>query len=137
MYSVSAQINDVEVVKEPLDLSSGRFGLRPDAINQGFSADPHIKLVYICSPGNPTAGLVGPDEVKRVLTRPTWNGVVVADEAYVNFAPEGSSLAPWVVGYPNLVVIQSLSKAFGLAGIGIYIHSPRHQCTHFALLAGC
>jgi histidinol-phosphate aminotransferase len=117
MYSVSAQTNDVEVVKEPLDLSSGRFGLRPDAINQRLSADPHIKLVYICSPGNPTAGLVGPDEVKQVLAHPTWNGVVVVDEAYVDFAPEGSSLAPLVVEYPNLVVMQTLSKAFGLAGI--------------------
>lgn len=117
MYSVSAHVNDVEVVQEPLDLSSGNFELRPDAINQRLSADPNIKLVYICSPCNPTAGLADPGAVKKVLEHPTWNGVVVIDEAYVDFAPEGSSLAPWVAEYPNLVVMQTLSKAFGLAGI--------------------
>ncbi|PUU83799.1 pyridoxal phosphate-dependent transferase [Tuber borchii] len=117
MYSVSAQVNDVEVVKEPLDLISGKFELRPEAINKRLSEDPTIKLVYICSPGNPTAGTVDPAAVRKVLAHPTWNGVIVIDEAYIDFASEGSSLAPWVVDYPNLVVMQTLSKAFGLAGI--------------------
>ncbi|KAG0137895.1 pyridoxal phosphate-dependent transferase [Tuber indicum] len=117
MYSVSAQVNDVEVVREPLDLTSGRFELRPEAINKRLSQDPTIKLVYICSPGNPTAGTVDPEAVRKVLAHPTWNGVIVVDEAYIDFAPEGSSLAPWVVDHPNLVVMQTLSKAFGLAGI--------------------
>ncbi|KAG0635128.1 pyridoxal phosphate-dependent transferase [Tuber brumale] len=117
MYSVSAQVNDVEVVREPLDLISGRFELRPEAINKRLSEDPTIKLVYICSPGNPTAGTVDPAAVRRVLAHPTWNGVIIVDEAYIDFAPEGSSLAPWVVDHPNLLVMQTLSKAFGLAGI--------------------
>ncbi len=52
-----------------------------------------------------------------MLEHPTWNGVVVLDEAYIDFAPEGSSLAEWVAEWPNLVVMQTLSKAFGLAGI--------------------
>lgn len=52
-----------------------------------------------------------------MLEHPTWNGVVVLDEAYIDFAPEGSSLAEWVLEWPNLVVMQTLSKAFGLAGI--------------------
>lgn len=117
MYSVSAQVNDVEVVKEPLDLISGKFELRPEAINKRLSEDPTIKLVYLCSPGNPTAATVDPAAVRKVLAHPTWNGVIVIDEAYIDFAPEGSSLAPWVVDHPNLVVMQTLSKAFGLAGI--------------------
>lgn len=117
MYGVSAQVNDVEVVKVDLNLESGNFELRPDAINEVLSNDPNIKLVYICSPGNPTGALVDPEAVKKVLSHPTWNGVVIVDEAYVDFAPDGSSLAPWVVDYPNLVVMQTLSKAFGLAGI--------------------
>lgn len=117
MYAVSAQVNDVEVVKVALNLESGNFELRPDAINEVLAADPDIKLVYICSPGNPTGALVDPTAVQKILAHPTWNGVVIVDEAYVDFAPDGSSLAPWVAEYPNLVVMQTLSKAFGLAGI--------------------
>lgn len=117
MYAVSAQVNDVEVIKVALNLESGNFELRPDEINKALAADPDIKLVYICSPGNPTGALVDPVAVQKILSHPTWNGVVIVDEAYVDFAPDGSSLAPWVAEYPNLVVMQTLSKAFGLAGI--------------------
>jgi histidinol-phosphate aminotransferase len=125
MYSVSADVNDVEIVKVPLDTDNG-FALQPEKINAALSADPTIKLVYICSPGNPTATLVSKSDVQKVLEHPTWNGVVVLDEAYIDFAPEGSSLAEWVAEWPNLVVMQTLSKAFGLAGIrlGVAFTSP-------------
>lgn len=116
MYSVSAQVNDVEVVKIPLDVNDG-FRAQPELINAKLSEDPSIKMVYLCSPGNPTANLVRKEDVRRVLEHPTWNGVVVLDEAYIDFSPEGSSLAEWVAEWPNLVVMQTLSKAFGLAGI--------------------
>ncbi|KAF2157251.1 histidinol-phosphate aminotransferase [Myriangium duriaei CBS 260.36] len=116
MYSVSAQVNDVEVVKVPLDTENG-FQLQPDLINAKLSEDPAIKLVYVCSPGNPTANLVRKEDVQRILEHPTWNGVVILDEAYIDFAPEGTSLAEWVLEWPNLAVMQTLSKAFGLAGI--------------------
>lgn len=116
MYSVSAQVNDVEVVKVPLDVENG-FNAQSDKINAKLSEDPNIKLVYLCSPGNPTANLVRKQDVQAVLEHPTWNGVVVLDEAYIDFSPEGSSLAEWVAEWPNLVVMQTLSKAFGLAGI--------------------
>ena len=116
MYAVSAQINDLEVVKVPLD-SSNMFSLRPAAIVEKLSADPHIKVVFICSPGNPTANMISKSDIQRVLEHPTWNGVIVVDEAYIDFAPDGSSLAEWVTEWPNLIVLQTLSKAFGLAGI--------------------
>lgn len=116
MYAVSAQVNDIDVVKVPLDADNG-FSLRPDAINSALSSDAHIKLVYICSPGNPTANLIAKSDIKKVLSHSTWNGVVVLDEAYIDFAPDGTSLAEWVLEWPNLVVMQTLSKAFGLAGI--------------------
>ncbi|EMD00649.1 hypothetical protein BAUCODRAFT_28993 [Baudoinia panamericana UAMH 10762] len=116
MYSVSAQVNDVEVVKVPLDVENG-FNVQPEKINARLSEDPLIKLVYLCSPGNPTANLVRKQDVQRILEHATWNGIVVLDEAYIDFAPEGSSLAEWVLEWPNLVVMQTLSKAFGLAGI--------------------
>ena len=116
MYSVSAQVNDVAVVKAPLDVNND-FALQPHLINEILSQDSHIKIVYICSPGNPTANLVRKQDVQAVLEHPTWNGVVVLDEAYIDFAPDGTSLAEWVADWPNLVVMQTLSKAFGLAGI--------------------
>jgi histidinol-phosphate aminotransferase len=118
MYAVSAQVNDVAIVKVPLDVANN-FQLNPGAINDALVSDPMIKMVYICSPGNPTANIIRKEDIQKVLEHPTWNGVVVVDEAYIDFAPEGSSLAEWVVEWPNLVVMQTLSKAFGLAGIRI------------------
>ncbi|KAL9631129.1 MAG: hypothetical protein Q9164_006055 [Protoblastenia rupestris] len=100
----------------PLD-TGRKFELRPQAIKEALSTDPSIKLVYVCSPGNPTANLITKSDLQEVLEHPTWNGVVVLDEAYVDSSPEGSSLAEWVTEWPNLVVMQTLSKAFGLAGI--------------------
>lgn len=116
MYAVSAQVNDLEVIKVPLDTTRS-FKLRPEAISGALSSDSSIKIVYICSPGNPTANLIAKSDIQQVLEHPTWNGVVVLDEAYIDFSPEGSSLAEWVTEWPNLVVMQTLSKAFGLAGI--------------------
>ncbi|KAI9674181.1 MAG: histidinol-phosphate transaminase [Caeruleum heppii] len=116
MYAVSAQVNDVDIVKVPLDVTN-HFALRPSAINDTLAQDPSIKLVYVTSPGNPTATMISKDALREVLEHPTWNGVVVLDEAYIDFSPDGSSLAEWVLEWPNLIVMQTLSKAFGLAGI--------------------
>ncbi|KAF2493348.1 histidinol-phosphate aminotransferase [Lophium mytilinum] len=115
MYGVSAQVNDIALVKVPLQTPG--FALDVPAITAALSADPSIKLAYLCSPGNPTGSLLSKADVQSILEHQTWNGVVVLDEAYIDFAPEGSSLAEWVTEWPNLVVMQTLSKAFGLAGI--------------------
>ncbi|KAH6692421.1 histidinol-phosphate aminotransferase [Plectosphaerella plurivora] len=116
MYAVSAQVNDVSIVKVPL-LPAPDFALDAAAVCDALSNEPDIKLVYLCSPGNPTGSLMAKEDVQRVLEHPTWNGIVVLDEAYIDFAAEGSSLAEWVLEWPNLVVMQTLSKAFGMAGI--------------------
>jgi histidinol-phosphate aminotransferase len=118
MYSVSAQVNDVGLVKVPL-LPAPDFQLDVDAITAVLSSaeGSTIKLVYLCSPGNPTGSLLSKRSVEAILSHPTWNGVVVLDEAYVDFAPPAASLAELVAEHPNLVVLQTLSKAFGLAGI--------------------
>ncbi|KAF9870331.1 histidinol-phosphate aminotransferase [Colletotrichum karsti] len=116
MYSVSAQINDVSIVKVPLK-PAPEFAMDTDAILDTLSKEENIKLVYLCTPGNPTGSVLSKDDIRRVMEHPTWNGVVVLDEAYIDFAPEGSSLAEWVLEWPNLVVMQTLSKAFGMAGI--------------------
>lgn len=120
MYSVSAQVNDVGLVKVPL-LPAPGFQLDVAAILKTLDAAAagrnHVKLAYLCSPGNPTGSLLAKEDVRAVLEHPTWNGIVVLDEAYVDFADDGASLAEWVAEWPNLVVMQTLSKAFGMAGI--------------------
>lgn len=121
MYGVSAQINDVQVVKVNLDFTPGEFGINPAKVNETLANDPSIKLAYICSPGNPTGALIKRELVEQVLNHPTWNGIVVVDEAYIDFAPEGSSFAPLTTKYPNLIVMQTLSKSFGLAGVRLGI----------------
>jgi len=118
MYTISAQVNDVGLVKIPL-LPAPEFGLDVLAILSALSGSEgkDIKLIYVCSPGNPTASLIAKDDIRKILEHESWNGIVVVDEAYIDFAPEGSSLAEWVAEWENLVVMQTLSKAFGLAGI--------------------
>lgn len=118
MYSVSAEVNDVGLVKVPL-LPAPGFQLDVAGICAALDRAPenHVKLAYLCSPGNPTGSRLAKEDVRRILEHPTWNGIVVLDEAYVDFAPEGSSLAEWVAEWPNLVVMQTMSKAFGMAGI--------------------
>ncbi|KAL2129509.1 hypothetical protein VTI74DRAFT_7659 [Chaetomium olivicolor] len=127
MYSVSAQVNDVGLVRVPL-LGAPGFGVDVPAVREALSGPEggRIKLVYLCSPGNPTGSLLRKEDVRAVLEHPTWNGVVVVDEAYIDFAEPEKSLAEWVVEWPNLVVMQTLSKAFGLAGIrlGVAFTSP-------------
>lgn len=121
MYSVSAEVNDVGLVRVPL-LPAPGFQLDVPAVLAALdrSAENHVKMVYCCSPGNPTGSLLAKDDIRRLLEHPTWNGIVVVDEAYVDFAggERGeASLAEWVAEWPNLVVMQTLSKAFGMAGI--------------------
>ncbi|TKA34229.1 hypothetical protein B0A50_00209 [Salinomyces thailandicus] len=116
MYSVSAQVNDISIVKIPLDPTKN---FQPDLpqITATLSADPTIKLIYLCSPGNPTATLIPLETIHAILAHPTWNGVLVVDEAYIDFSAPDASAAAHVTAHPNLVVLQTLSKAFGLAGI--------------------
>lgn len=118
MYGVSAQVNDVGLVKVPL-LAAPGFQVDVDGVLAALSGEgaETIKLVYLCSPGNPTGGALRKEDIKAVLEHPTWNGVVVVDEAYVDFSAPEVSLAEWVVEWPNLVVMQTLSKGFGLAGL--------------------
>ncbi|KAL7414996.1 pyridoxal phosphate-dependent transferase [Mrakia frigida] len=128
MYSVTAQVNDVEVVKVPLDVEGGRFSLEVDKVNSTLSSDPSIKLLFLCSPGNPTGTLIPLKDIIAILENPTWNGLVVVDEAYIDFAgvTEEVSAASLVDKYANLLVSQTLSKGFGLAGIrlGLALASP-------------
>ncbi len=108
MYEVAAQINDVEVKRVPLNTD---FQLDVKAILQ--SATPDVKLIFLCSPNNPTGNLLKKAYVKTVMNN--FKGIVVLDEAYADFS--NSSFLPDLSNYPNLVVLQTFSKAWGLAGI--------------------
>ncbi|CAM0138238.1 histidinol-phosphate transaminase [Umbelopsis sp. WA50703] len=118
MYSVCAQINDVAVVKVNLDVEDAAFQLQTDQIITAVKSDPSIKVVFLCSPGNPTSTCLSHESIKAVLEC-GFNGIVAVDEAYIDFVEEKEkgSVSTWISQYPNLVVMQTLSKSFGLAGI--------------------
>ena len=82
-----------------------------------FETNPDIKMLFICSPGNPTGTLIPLTAIRRILDNPSFKGVVVVDEAYIDFAVEDSSAATLVNEYANVCVTQTLSKSFGLAAI--------------------
>jgi histidinol-phosphate aminotransferase len=109
MYQVCAAINDVEARKVNLDKD---FQLDVDGVLQ--ASDINSKLLFICSPNNPTGNNMNPDAVKKLLDG--FPGIVVIDEAYINFSKQQSFIAA-LTRYPNLVVMQTLSKAWGLAGL--------------------
>jgi histidinol-phosphate aminotransferase len=71
----------------------------------------------ICSPGNPTGTLINKSDIKKILECEYYKGVVVVDEAYIDFCNDDASISTLVLDYPNLIITQTLSKAFGLAAI--------------------
>jgi len=118
MYQVAAETNDNEVVKVNL---TPEFELDVEEI---LKQSEQVKVFFICSPNNPTGNTFREKDVERLLKE--MNSVIVIDEAYVNFSDKAS----WtnrLSEFPNLVVMQTLSKAWGLAGIrlGICFASPR------------
>ncbi|MBL7972765.1 MAG: histidinol-phosphate transaminase [Prolixibacteraceae bacterium] len=109
MYQVAADINNVEVRKVKLDKE---FGFSAQQLLD--AANLYTKVIFICSPNNPTANLLDKAEIIKLLTG--FDGLVVLDEAYIDFAPE-SSMLPDLDKYENLIVLQTFSKAWGMAGI--------------------
>jgi histidinol-phosphate aminotransferase len=89
------------------------------------ATNDRTKLLFICSPGNPTAKAIPLADIKAIASSNKYSGIVVVDEAYVDFSDQGTAVE-LVNKYPNIVVLQTLSKAFGLAGIrcGFCIGSP-------------
>lgn len=79
--------------------------------------DPSIKLICLVSPGNPTGTLIRLEDIEDLLNYEKFKGIVIVDEAYIDFAPSGTSAVGLVEKYSNLCVLQTLSKSFGLAAI--------------------
>ncbi len=109
MYEVSAHINDVEIRKAPL-LENFQLNL----IHMETLVDENTKIIWICSPNNPTGNSIYFEDIEAILNN--FDGIVVVDEAYINFSRQRSSIQ-LLAEYPNLVVMQTLSKAWGLAGL--------------------
>ena len=109
MYEVSAHINHVEIRKAPL-LSDFQL----DLVHLENLADAHTRIIWLCSPNNPTGNSMQRTDIEMVLNN--FKGLVVVDEAYINFAKQKSFLQE-LTEYPNLVVLQTFSKAWGLAGL--------------------
>ncbi|KAG9049336.1 histidinol-phosphate transaminase [Tulasnella sp. UAMH 9824] len=126
MYAVCAQVNDVAVLKVPLEVEGGSFQLRLDEIKRVISQEQNIKLVFICSPGNPTGTTIPLKDIQALLEYPDFKGLVVVDEAYIDFAGEEGSAVSLIERYANICVTQTLSKSFGLAAIrlGVAMAQP-------------
>lgn len=109
MYAVCANINNVEYREVKLN---DDFSL--DAEKLLAATDKNTKLIFLCSPNNPSGNLLNRSEILKVITG--FSGIVIVDEAYIDFAGEASWLTD-LDKYPNLVVLQTFSKAWGLAAI--------------------
>ena len=113
MYQVSANINDIEVQNIPL---TTEYQLNLEGIAEAIN--PNTKLIFVCSPNNPTGNSINREDVETLLAN--FNGIVVVDEAYINYSRQKSFIQE-LTEYGNLVVLQTLSKAWGLAGLRIGI----------------
>lgn len=109
MYKVCASINDVEYRKVQLD---DNFDFEADKLLA--ASDAHTKIIWLCSPNNPTGNSLNREEITKLLKR--FEGIVILDEAYIDFASEGSFSA-FLGEYPNLIILQTFSKAWGSAAI--------------------
>ena len=119
MYTVAAATNDIQMTKVLLEED---FSLDTEKILS--AADSSTKLLFLCSPNNPTAKALPKAQIREICRR--FDGVVVLDEAYVDFSTEGSMTGE-LDSFPNLIILQTFSKAWGMAGarIGLAYASRR------------
>ena len=119
MYKICAETNNIGALPAPL---------KPDwsvDVQGVLKQLPSSKLIYLCSPNNPTGSLLDKGDLRKIIKAAYGKALVVVDEAYVEFTPESSTVS-LLAKYPNLVVMRTLSKAFGLAGLrcGFLLASP-------------
>ncbi|MBQ9830712.1 MAG: histidinol dehydrogenase [Akkermansia sp.] len=110
MYEVCADINNVHYIKFML-----KAGYQFDGTAFAENCRDIAKVAFLCSPNNPTGNLLPLAEIRKVLD--SFRGIVVVDEAYIDFAPEGSSVVSLLDEYPRLIVLNTFSKAWASAGI--------------------
>ena len=117
MYAVCARLHGAQVIEAPLEDQCDRWALDAQAaIDAAVASD--AKLVFLCSPGNPTGGVIARDALLAVLDALRGRALVVVDEAYIEFATAASAIE-LVDAYPGLAILRTLSKAHALAGLRI------------------
>jgi histidinol-phosphate aminotransferase len=122
MYEVSAAINDVQVKRVPL---TPAFQPNLQAIEEAI--DDNTKMIFLCSPNNPTGNSLNYEDIEVILNN--YFGILVVDEAYINFSRQ-KSFSTVLMDYPNLVVLQTLSKAWGLAALRMGIAFASQDIIH-------
>lgn len=124
MYKVSAAINDVEILTEELDsyFQIDTKNLKP------ILQDENLKMVFLCSPNNPTANCLRKKDIEFLLEN--FKGIVIIDEAYIDFA-EQESWIKRLANFPNLIISQTFSKAWGLAAARVGIAYMSEQILHY------
>ena len=112
MYDVSASINDIELIKQPLinDFQINLNQLQP------YLDFEDVKIIFICSPNNPTGNNINPNDIEYILEN--FKGIVIVDEAYIDFSAQDSFIKS-INKYDNLIVSQTFSKAWGLASVRV------------------
>ncbi|MDR0196511.1 MAG: histidinol-phosphate transaminase [Myroides sp.] len=112
MYEVYANINAIELITLPLD---SLFQIDTTLV-EPYLSDESVKLMFICSPNNPTGNLIDRQTIVQLLEQ--FKGIVILDEAYIDFSTEASWLEQ-LLQYNNLIILQTLSKGWGMAGLRI------------------
>jgi len=112
MYEVAAEVNDIQIIRIPLNEF---FRIEYDKVTPWLS-DKNLKLILICSPNNPTGNCQDKNVLEKIIS--SFKGIVLLDEAYIDFAGK-PSFKDLIDDYPNLIVMQTLSKAFGMASVRV------------------
>jgi histidinol-phosphate aminotransferase len=124
MYEVSAAVNDVEVIKIPLNED---FQIDLKKVSP-FLTDDSVKLIFICSPNNPTGNCINSSDIEYIVSN--FSGIAVLDEAYKDFS-ENPSFIGMTDRYPNLIVLQTFSKAHGLAAVRVGMMFSDSRIIHY------
>jgi histidinol-phosphate aminotransferase len=122
MYQVAARIQGAAVIEVPLDKGDG-WSLDADRVIAAWT--PRVKLVYLCSPNNPTANLLNEDGIAAICAALDGKAIVVIDEAYIEWCAR-PSIAAWLERFGTLAILRTMSKAFALAGarLGALLAAP-------------
>ena len=124
MYEVSAAVNDVEAIKIPLNEN---FQIDMNKVRIYFT-DDSVKLIFICSPNNPTGNCINSSDIEFIISN--FNGIAVLDEAYNDFS-DCPSFIGMTDRYPNLIVLQTFSKAQGLAAVRVGMMFSDSRIIHY------
>lgn len=123
MYQVSADLNDIKVIDIPL---TSDFQINIEEVQKYFK-DENLKVIVICTPNNPTGNAINPKDIDFILEN--FNGIVAVDEAYIEFTDQFSYLEK-IDQYPHLILFQTLSKAWGIAGVRIGMAYANPEIIH-------